>query len=262
MMEGRKMPYDDVVMEKMDISALGMETIERYRSFMKGKTPEAPVLKLLMPEFLIKLSVLKRGRKDKLVPTIAGLLMFGKESCIREEFPNYFLDYREELQGVKLGWNYRMTSDDGSFNGNIFEYYNNVIGRLVAHGDHEFAVNKMKNEVGKDLVVSALKEAVSNAVIHADYYGRQGIVIRKKENLLTISNPGRLLIPKEEILAGGISDPRNPTIFKLFNMIGVGDRAGSGMGRIYDAWKTQNWPKPVFEANADPYRVTLKLEVY
>lgn len=262
MMEGRKMPYDDVVMEKLDISALCMETIEKYRSCLKGKSPDARCLKLLMPEFLVKLSVLKKGRKDKLCPTIAGILMFGKESFIREEFPNYFLDYREELQEVKLGWTYRMTSDDGTYNGNIYEYYNLVMGRLVAHGDHEFAVNKMKEENGKDLVVNALKEAVSNAVIHADYYGRQGVVIRKKDNLLTISNPGRLLIPKEEILAGGISDPRNPTIFKLFNMIGVGDRAGSGMCRIYEAWKSQSWPKPVFEANADPYRVTLKLEVY
>lgn len=261
-MEGRKMPYDDAVMEKMDISVLCMETIEKYRSCMKAKTPDAPCLKLLMPEFLVKLAVLKREETDKLVPTIAGLLMFGKESFIREEFPNYFLDYREEVQGVRLGWTYRMTSDDGTFNGNIYEYYNYVMGRLVAHGDHEFAVNKMKNEDDKDLVVNALKEAVSNAVIHADYYGRQGIVIRKKDNLLTISNPGRLLIPKEEILAGGISDPRNPTIFKLFNRIGVGDRAGSGMSRIYEAWKNQGWPKPVCEVNSDPYRVTLKLEGY
>ena len=33
-------------------------------------------------------------------------------------------------------------------------------------------------------------------------------------------------------MSGGISDPRNENIFKMFNLIGVGERAGSGVLKL------------------------------
>ena len=62
------------------------------------------------------------------------------------------------------------------------------------------------------------------------------------------------------MLSGGVSDPRNPTIFKMFSKIGIGDRAGSGIGKIIEAWKEQGWEKPIFEVVTDPYRFIIKLE--
>ena len=59
-------------------------------------------------------------------------------------------------------------------------------------------------------VHDALNEAVANALVHSNYYGRRGIVIIKHGKEITISNPGTIRITKEEFYAGGNSDPRNP----------------------------------------------------
>lgn len=46
-----------------------------------------------------------------LVPTLAGLLMFGRSYCIMSESYNYHLDYREYVSDDE--WSLRITSGDG-----------------------------------------------------------------------------------------------------------------------------------------------------
>ena len=58
---------------------------------------------------------------------------------------------------------------------------------------------------------------------------------------------------------GGISDPRNVNIFKMFNLIGVGERAGSGLENIGKAWKEQEWETPNLNETYNPDRVELIL---
>ena len=107
----------------------------------------------------------------------------------------------------------------------------------------------------------ALEEALANALAHANYYGRRGILVVKKGKELSISNPGTIRVTKEEFYAGGNSDPRNPNILKMFGFVNVGERAGSGVDKIMTAWAEQNWKKPEFDFSERNDRVTLKLEV-
>ena len=54
---------------------------------------------------------IKRSDEDnKEHPTIAGLLMFGQENAIMEEFPEYFLDYREKYDETNR-WTDRVSSN-------------------------------------------------------------------------------------------------------------------------------------------------------
>ena len=39
------------------------------------------------------------------------------------------------------------------------------------------------------------------------------------------------------MLKGCISDPRNKALMKMFNMIGIGERAGSGVPDIFAVWE-------------------------
>ena len=78
-------------------------------------------------------------------------------------------------------------------------------------------------------VHQALREALVNCLVNADYYGRQGLVIIKKQNAIIMSNPGSSRIEIDAVKSGGISDPRNGTMVKMFNLIDIGERAGSGI---------------------------------
>ena len=72
-------------------------------------------------------------------------------------------------------------------------------------------------------------------------------MIKKEDDKLVIENPGSIRTGKKQMLRGGISDPRNKTLMKMFNMIGIGERAGSGIPDIYQVWENEGWPMPVVE---------------
>lgn len=62
------------------------------------------------------------------------------------------------------------------------------------------------------------------------------------------------------MLRGGISDPRNKTLMKMFGLLGIGERAGSGIPDIYQIWEHEGWKTPVVEEFYNPDRTRLSLE--
>lgn len=50
------------------------------------------------------------------------------------------------------------------------------------------------------------------------------------------------------------------SITQMFNMIGIGERAGSGIPDIYQVWENEGWPMPVVEESYNPDRTRLSLE--
>ena len=65
-----------------------------------------------------------------------------------------------------------------------------------------------------------------------DFFLARGVVIKKDTGEIIMENPGSIRTGKDQMLKGGISDPRNKTLMKMFNMIGIGERAGSGVPDI------------------------------
>lgn len=58
---------------------------------------------------------------------------------------------------------------------------------------------------------------------------------------------------------GGESDPRNKALMKMFNLINIGERAGSGVPNIFNVWEDEGWEEPVIEERFDPDRTVLTL---
>jgi predicted HTH transcriptional regulator len=63
------------------------------------------------------------------------------------------------------------------------------------------------------------------------------------------------------MLRGGISDPRNKTLMKMFNIIGIGECAGSGISDIYQVWEDEGWVTPKVEEQYNPDRTILTLSL-
>ena len=66
----------------------------------------------------------------KLHPTAAGMLMFGDEYNIVRHFPEYFLDYREELDPTTR-WSDRLQSSSGEWSGNVCDFYFRVYNKII-----------------------------------------------------------------------------------------------------------------------------------
>lgn len=158
-----------------------------------------------------------------------------------------------------MRWDYRLISSDGTWSGNIFDFYFKIINRITDDLNVPFrTIDGIRQEDTR--AHEAIRETVANAVIHADYSLSRGIVIEKGKTYFKFANPGTLRVSREEVVKGGVSDPRNENIFKMFNLLGVGERAGSGLENIHLACKEQKWTVPDLEESYDTDRVTLKLK--
>ncbi|MBR4295401.1 MAG: putative DNA binding domain-containing protein [Clostridia bacterium] len=250
---------DMVVLENMGLDVFDYDSVKRYRIRMKNYRPGHVWEELEDAEFLYKLGAVGRSADGKMHPTAAGLLMFGYEYEITKEFPAYFLDYQEQFD-ANTRWTDRIVSSSGDWSGNIYDFYFRVYNKITQDIKVPFKLEG-GDRIDDTPVHKALREALANCLINADYYGRQGLVIIKKKDLITLSNPGGFRIDIEAAKSGGVSDPRNSALIKMFNLIDVGERAGSGIPNIFNVWKKQGWVAPVINERFDPDRITLSLVI-
>ena len=86
-----------------------------------------------------------------------------------------------------------------------------------------------------------------------------GIVIRKEADKLILANPGYIRTGKNQMCLVGESDSRNKALMKMFNLINIGECAGSGVPNIFHVWADEGWEEPVIEERFDPDRTVLTL---
>lgn len=213
-----------------------------------------------MEDFLHRIGAMAHDTDGKLRPTAAGLLMFGHEYEIVREFPHYFLDYQEHDRSATEDerWTDRFVSSSGDWSGNICDFYFRVYNRIAQDIKVPFKLEGT-DRIDDTPLHKALREALANALIHADYYDRRSLVIQKWPDKIRIANPGAFRINVQEALVGGVSDPRNELLIKMFNLINVGERAGSGLPSIRTVWQEQGWQEPEIVESFNPDRTTLLL---
>lgn len=250
---------DMILLEDMGLDVFDYDSVKRYRIRMKTYRPSHVWEELEDTEFLYKLGAVGRSSDGKIHPTAAGLLMFGYEYEITKEFPQYFLDYQEQFD-ANTRWTDRIVSSSGDWSGNVYDFYFRVYSKITQDIKVPFKLEG-GDRIDDTPVHKALREALANCLINADYYGRQGLVIIKKKDLITLSNPGGFRIDIEVAKSGGVSDPRNSALIKMFNLIDIGERAGSGIPNIFNVWKKQGWDAPVINETFEPNRITLSLTI-
>ena len=250
---------DIMIIEAMDTSLLCSDSINSYRQRMKLSRPGHVWVGLSDEVFLMKLGAAGIGADGKIPPTAAGLLMFGYESDIVRKFPNYFLDYREDYDN-STRWTDRIQSSSGDWSGNVYDFYFRVYNKLQQDIKVPFKLEG-NMRIDDTPVHMAIREALANCIINADYYGRQGLVVIKTKDSILLSNPGDFRIELDAAKSGGYSDPRNSTLMKMFNLIDIGERAGSGIPSIYYIWEKQGLNEPYFRQSFEPNRITLVLPI-
>ena len=233
---------DTRLLPRLTEEAFHPESVARYRDLARRRHRSEEPEALDDPAFLHRAGAMARDSRGQLHPTAAGLLMLGREAEIRREFPGYSLDYQES--GVSDG--VRLLSGSGDWNANLLTFYFRVYGRIVRDlpGGEDAPVRR------------AVREALVNALTHADYYDRRGLVIQKLPNQIRIANPGAFRVDPREVLAGGVSDPRNAALIRLFRLIGA---AGGGLSGIRAVWQAQGWQAPEIVESFGPDRTVLTL---
>ncbi len=239
-------PLDGQILERFTIDDLDADSITAYRNRFASRSPVHPFLAKSGRDFLESLGGWRYDRHRNIEGiTLAGLLMFGKERSLLEVLPQFHLDYQERLSSnPDTRWTDRITID-GTWVPNLYNFYYRIYPRLVEDIDVPFRLDKTATRQDETPVHDAIREALVNTLIHADHQNIRPIKIIKRKNVFIFYNPGRLRISLEQLYRGGVSDPRNPNLQKMFQMLGLGEKAGSGFQKILRAWHDQQWFMPL-----------------
>jgi len=248
---------DDRILRNFGFDDLDMGSFRAYRQVFANRDPGHPWNVDDDQTFLRRIGGWRHDRETgESGLTLAGLLMFGQMSVIQEVLPNYMLDYQERPAAkAERRWIDRLTLD-GKWSGNLYDFYRKVYLKLTADLKVPFQLENGERQ-DETPVHIALREALANVLVHADYSDRASVLVVKRPDMFGFRNPGMMRIPVEVALQGGEPDCRNRNLHKMFRFVGVGEQAGTGIPRIYQGWNSQHWNPPKLYELSTPYNQTL-----
>ncbi len=226
--EGRRQT-PDMRLLPLSVDGLCRRSMQSYKKRVETARPQV-FASGEDEEFFTQVGALGRGA-DGTHPTAAGLLLFGKNKEICKVFPRFRLEYRENGELILLGKN-------------AYTFY--------------FAAGERLAKGFPSAIKKALLEGLANGLMNADYTGGEIVVSRNREEI-TLSNPGGFSIALEQAKRGGLAEPNNEGVTRLFRLMGVGNGAGSGIPHIYEIWRSSGFAAPSIIEERAPARITLRL---
>jgi len=232
-----------------------------YRRMFRDVKPGHTWLDLSDWELLGKLQGWRKDRENgEQGLTLAGLAMFGRWESIQEGLPGFWVDYQERPEArTDDRWVDRVYPD-GTWPANLFSFYRRIYPKLISDLKVPF---RIKDGQRRDFtpIHEAVREGLVNCIVHADLQGRGSILVVKRPDLLGFRNPGGMRVPVHQAIEGGFSDCRNGIMHQMFLMVGLVERAGSGVPRIYSGWTSGHWRPPVLYENIELEQTLLELRM-
>lgn len=189
----------------------------------------------------------------KFVPSIGGLILFGKEECRGRLVPDARVSCARFVGNDKTN-----ILDRLEIKGTILDAVEEVIKFIVRNTRLSAEITGIIRKDIPEYCPVAVREALINALVHADYsFAGSHIQIAIFNNRLEIQNPG--MLPCGFTLDDfkmGVSRIRNRVIARVFHELKFMEQWGSGYKRIIEACRMEGYPEPKWEEVGTYIRVT------
>ena len=254
---------DKRILKGYSIDDIDKESLRQYRQLFNIAKPEHIWSTLSDMDFLKQLGAYRRDRRTGEEGfTVAGILMFGKGNSITDDecLPNFFPDFRNEtsLDGISR-WIDRIYPD-GTWEANLFQFYIRTLPRLQSFLPKPFTLAGSQR-IDQSPAHIAIREVFVNLCVHPDYKAEGSLTVIYNSGTYHFSNPGTMLVSQEQFFEGGESICRNPTLQKMFMMLGPAEKAGSGGAKIMEGWRKNNWKAPFVSERSRPDKVEIWLSM-
>ena len=235
-----------VAYDEEPLLGLGTEAID----FDAATESFAPVRRLRRTDLVtLGLTTTHQGRA---VPTVGGVLLFGRNRP--EVFPDAWLQ-----AGRFAGSDRSRIIDSTDLDGPLPVLVDAAIAFVERQLATGLVIDAVRHRRARTLPPVAVREAVINAVVHADYSQVGGpLRVAVYDDRLEIENPG--LLPFGLTVAdmrNGVSRVRNRVIARTFRELGYIEQWGSGIPRMTTACREMGLPEPEIEEVGGRVRVTL-----
>ena len=215
--------------------------IERLRQLISIHNGEKALLELTN-EDLFKALGFVREQNNNLYPTITGILLIGRVNAIRRYVPTHSATF-QVLEGteVKNNEDYIMP---------LLQTVELLNGNIEArNSEEEIDIGLFRVSI-PEFDRRAIREALVNAFSHRDYSKMGRVRVLLNDDGLTIANPGGFIegVSINNLLT---AEPhgRNPQLADALKRIGLAERTGRGIDRIYEGSLLFGRPLPDYSAS-------------
>lgn len=197
----------------------------------------------------LRITTSHQGRQ---VPTIGGLLLFGKDRFSR--FPDAWIQAGRFAGATRV-----RLLDSVEIRSMLPRAAEEAVAFARKHLTQESVIEGLRREERWSVPLVAIREAVMNAIVHADY-AQQGSPIRLAlfDDRIEIENPGLLPFGLTiEDIRQGVSKLRNRVIGRVFHELRLIEQWGSGIQRMTAACQEAGLDVPKLEEIGVHFRVTI-----
>ena len=234
--------FDEQPIAELDSEAIDFRAAsESFSEFRKLTVGDLDVLGLRTTH---------QGRR---VPTVGGLLLFGRDRLAR--FPDAWIQ-----AGRFAGTDKAQILDRVEIRMPLTEAIPAAVAFIERHMAAGIDIGHVRAQPRWSLPPVAVREALVNAVAHADY-SQRGAPLRVSifDDRLEVENPGLLPFGLTlEDLPRGVSKLRNRVIGRVFHELRLVEQWGSGVQRMLSACRDMGLPAPVWEEIGNRIRVTMR----
>ncbi|MCY3840334.1 MAG: hypothetical protein OXH09_17080 [Gammaproteobacteria bacterium] len=188
-------------------------------------------------------------QENRLAPTRATLLVFGKPRHLRQMLPRpvvdcQFIDSAFDSWSPEDRWSDRIEVEN-----NLIQAWLMLSERYIKHAKHPFSVDATtapRDDDPPDYI--SFREAAINLLIHQDYGDHdRTALIRFFRDRTVFWNPGDASAMTEELLDPAEKEVRNPAIVAAFRRIGLSEQAGTGLPAAFHHWQRLGHVPPIID---------------
>ena len=174
---------------------------------------------------------------DLLVPTLLGILLIGKREKIMEYVPT--------AEAACLAQRGTENTANQTFYLPMLKALERIFEFVDARNNEQEMSAGLFRVTIPEFDHRAIREAIINAFVHRDYTRLGRVLVRIDDDGLTISNPGGFIegVTTENILT---VEPhgRNPALADALKRLGMSERSGRGVDRIFEGSLLYGRPLP------------------
>lgn len=236
--------YSAQVLPESSYADIDAQERNRLRKLIRVNRSESALLELA-DEDLDKALGVVRAVDGKLRPTVAGLLLLGKKESIATLLPTSKVAF-QVLTGTDVRENIEVQPP-------LLSTFEELLYRFSAwNPEQEFQEGLFRVPV-PEFSERAFREGIVNALCHRDYTRLGSVVVQVSNEGLLILSPGGFIddITQDNLLT---ADPRgrNPLLSDMFKRIGLAERTGRGIDRIFEGSILYGRPLPDYsESTSD-----------
>lgn len=239
--------FDSTAVPDATSTDFSTEAVADYRRIRAETNPDAVELEWQDEELMEALGCTRRV-DGRLVPTVAGILLFGKPQALRRLYPMMRVDYIR-VPGKDWVPDPERRFDSVEIRDPLFRAIRRALAAVLDDLPKAFGLAEGDAQrQDKPLIPQrVLREGIVNALMHRSYRSHSPVQIIRYSNRIEIRNPGHSLKSPEHLGEPG-SVPRNPKIATVLLETRFAETKGSGIRVMREMMVEAGLEPPLFES--------------